>query len=162
MAADAGTARCRSSPHPGSFYFNVHNAAFQNGALRGQLGPTETDVYFPVVARNPGLGTSVFKTDLRIVNLTDDAATVYAEWYPKSAGGAAGPAQVAQISVSPNGEAVIDDAVNVLFGANDRGAMRLLSAFPMRAVVHNFNDQRLGRLRHLRAVPRWALRTTAP
>jgi len=127
---------------PESFYFNVHNASFQNGALRGQLGPTETDIYFPVVARNPGLGTSLFKTDLRIVSLTDDAATVYAEWYPKTTAGSLGPAQVAQVSVSPNGEAVIDDAVNVLFGANDRGALRLLSAFPMRAVVHNFNDQR--------------------
>jgi len=141
VTADAGSL-AQIVAHPESFYFNVHNASFPNGALRGQLGPTETDIYFPVVARNPGLGTSLFKTDLRIVSLTDDAATVYAEWYPKSAGGAVGPAQVTQVSVTPNGEAVIDDAVNVLFGANDRGALRLLSAFPMRAVVHNFNDQR--------------------
>jgi len=141
VTSDAGTL-APIVAHPDRFYFNVHNASFPNGALRGQLGPTESDVYFPVVARNPGLGTSIFKTDLRIVNLTDEQATVYAEWYPKSAGGAAGPAQVAQVSVTPNGEAVVDDAVNVLFGANDRGAMRLLSAFPIRAVVHNFNDQR--------------------
>ncbi|HVN33459.1 MAG TPA: CHRD domain-containing protein [Thermoanaerobaculaceae bacterium] len=127
--------------HPNDYYFNVSNGAFPNGALRGQLLPTERDIYFPVVARNPGLGTSLFKTDLRIVSLTDEAATVYAEWYPHGAG-SAGPATVTQISVSPRGEAVIDDAVSVLFGANDRGAMRLLSAFPIRAVVHNFNDQR--------------------
>jgi plastocyanin len=127
--------------HPNDYYFNVSNNAFPNGALRGQLLPTERDIYFPVVARNPGLGTSLFKTDLRIVSLTDEAATVYAEWYPKGAG-STGPATVAQISVSPRGEAVIDDAVNVLFAANDRGAMRLLSTFPIRAVVHNFNDQR--------------------
>ena len=127
---------------PSESYFNLTDGTFPNGALRGQLKPSETDVYFPVVARNPGLGTSVFKTDLRILNLSDDSATVYAEWYPKGASGAVGPAKVTPISVVPRGEAVVDDAVNVLFGANDRGAMRLLSSFPIRAVVHNFNDQR--------------------
>jgi plastocyanin len=140
VATDASTIAAITA-QPNDYYFNVSNSAFANGALRGQLLPTERDIYFPVVARNPGLGTSLFKTDLRIVSLTDDSAVVYAEWYPKGAG-STGPATVAQISISPRGEAVIDDAVNVLFAANDRGAMRLLSTFPIRAVVHNFNDQR--------------------
>ncbi len=127
---------------PESFYFNVPDAAFPNGAVRGQLGPTETDIVFPVVARNPGLGTSFFRTDFRILSLTDDQATVYAEWYPKGGAGASGPAAVATVSIVPNGEAVLDDAVNLLFGASDRGAVRLLSTSPLLAITHNFNDQR--------------------
>jgi hypothetical protein len=141
VAVGSATA-AQLAAHPSDHYVDITTGAFPGGALRGQLKTTETDVYFPVVARNPGLGTSVFKTDLRVLNLSDDAATVYAEWYPKGPNGASGPAMVTPVSVVPRGEAVVDDAVSVLFGANDRGAMRLLSAFPIRAVVHNFNDQR--------------------
>jgi len=139
--ADAATL-AQIVAHPESFYFNVHTASFPSGALRGQLGSTETDLAFPVVARNPGQGTSFFRSDFRILSLTDEPATVYAEWYPKGSGGASGPTTVATVSIAPNGEAVLDDAVGVLFGANDRGAVRLLSAFPLRAVTHNYNDQR--------------------
>jgi plastocyanin len=141
VVADAGTLG-QIVTHPENFYFNVHTASFPSGALRGQLGSTETDLCFPVVARNPGQGTSFFKSDFRILSLTDEPATVYAEWYPKGSGGASGPTTVATVSIVANGEAVLDDAVNVLFGASDRGAVRLLSAFPLRAVTHNYNDQR--------------------
>ncbi len=141
VTADAATL-AQIVAHPENFYFNVHNASFPSGALRGQLGSTETDLYFPVVARNPGLGTSFFKTDFRILSLTDNPATVYAEWYPKGAGGASGPATVATVSIVPNGEAVLDDAVSLVFNASDRGAVRLLSTSPVLAITHNYHDQR--------------------
>jgi len=128
--------------NPAGFYVNVHNAEFPAGALRGQLGATETTLYLPVVARNPGQGSSVFVTDLRILNLADSDAEVFVSWFPKGGGGAAGPAAVRRVVVAAAGEAVINDVVGTLFAANDRGALGIASTVALRAAARTFNDQR--------------------
>ncbi|MBI4914388.1 MAG: CHRD domain-containing protein [Acidobacteria bacterium] len=127
---------------PDTYYVDVVNAEFPGGALRGQLEPTETVLHFPVVARNPGAGTSNFKTDLRIQLLTDEDSTVFAEWYPTNNGGLAGPSNVTEVVVAARGEAVLDDVVGTLFGLTGRGAMRLASTAPFRAAANVYNDQR--------------------
>jgi PKD repeat protein len=127
---------------PGAFYVNVHNADFPGGAVRGQLGRTETALHFPVAARNKGAGTSLFKTDIRVMSFADEDATVRAEWYPKNTAGLAGPAVTTEVSVAKGGEAVLDDAAGTLFGATDRGAIRLVSLTPFLAVGNTYNDQR--------------------
>jgi hypothetical protein len=127
---------------PPAFYVNVHNADFPGGAVRGQLGRTETALHFPVAARNKGAGTSLFKTDVRVMSFADEDATVWAEWYPKNTAGLAGAAMTTAISVAKGGEAVLDDAPGVLFGATDRGAIRLVSLTPFLAVGNTYNDQR--------------------
>ncbi|MFZ5787858.1 MAG: CHRD domain-containing protein, partial [Acidobacteriota bacterium] len=127
---------------PAGFYFNVHNGQFPAGALRGQLGATETVLHFPVAARNPGAGTSAFKSDLRVVAAGDQETPVWAEWYPANSGGSTGPAARARFSVAAGGVAVIDDVVGTLFGANARGAIRLLAAQPISAGINTYNDQR--------------------
>ena len=127
---------------PAAFYLNIHNADFPGGAVRGQLGRTETALHFPVAARNKGAGTSLFKTDVRVMSFTDEDATVWAEWYPKNTAGLAGPAATTEVSVAKGGEAVLDDAPGTLFGANDRGAIRLVSLTPFLAVGNTYNDQR--------------------
>lgn len=141
VSADAGLL-AQIVAHPEMYYLNVLSAGSPTGAARGQLGPTETDIYFPVVAHNAGQGTSFFKTDVRIVSLTDEPATVYAEWYPKGGTGAAGPAAVAQVPIGAGGEAVLDDVEATLFGGSDRAAIRFLSTYPVKAIARNFNDQR--------------------
>ena len=127
---------------PDGFYVNVHNAEFPGGAVRGQLGASETTLYVPVVARNPGQGSSVFVTDVRVLNLADTDAEVFVSWFPKGAAGAAGPAAVTRLAVVSAGEAVVNDVVGTLFGANDRGALVLSSTAAVRAAARTFNDQR--------------------
>jgi len=128
--------------HPDAYYVNVENAEFPGGALRGQLEPTETVLHFPVIARAPGAGTSNFKTDMRIELLTDEDSTVWTFWYPTNNGGLAGPANLTPVLVAGRGEAVLDDVVGTLFGLTGRGAMRLVSTAPFRAVANVYNDQR--------------------
>lgn len=128
--------------NPESFYVNVHTAQFPGGAVRGQLGATETTLYLPVVARNPGQGSSLFVTDLRVLNLADTDAEVFVSWFPKGAAGAAGAAAVSRLVAAAAGEAVVNDVVGTLFGANDRGALILSSTAPLRGAARTFNDQR--------------------
>ncbi|MDD5563805.1 MAG: CHRD domain-containing protein [Thermoanaerobaculaceae bacterium] len=128
--------------NPDLYYVNIHTGDFPNGAIRGQLAATETDVNFAVAAHNAGLGTSFFRTDMRALSLTDESATVYAQWYLHGVNNATGPTSTTQFTIAANGEAVYDDVVSSLFATSDRGAIRLLSAFPFKAIARNFNDQR--------------------
>lgn len=127
---------------PDLYYVNIHTSDFPNGAIRGQLAATETDVNFAVVAHNSGLGTSFFRTDMRALSLTDESATVYAEWYLHGVNNSTGPTSTVQFVIPAGGEAVYDDVVSSLLGAGDRGAMRLLSAFPFEAIARNYDDLR--------------------
>ncbi|MFI5165205.1 MAG: CHRD domain-containing protein [Thermoanaerobaculales bacterium] len=141
VAVDAATlAAILASPD--QYYVNIHNADFPNGALRGQLTATETDANFAVAAHNAGLGGSFFKTDARALSLTDEPATVYAEWYLHGVASATGPTRTASFVIPANGQAVYDDIVSSLFATSDRGAIRLFSSFPFLAIARNFNDQR--------------------
>ncbi|MGE5235905.1 MAG: CHRD domain-containing protein [Acidobacteriota bacterium] len=128
--------------HPDEYYINVHTSEFPGGAVRGQLAPTSTTLFFPVLAHNPGAGGSFFRSNLRVMNVNDEDAPVYFEWFPKGSSGAAGPAAKAIEVVTGGGEAVLDDAVNLLFSAADRGSVAVMSSFPIRAVADTFNDQR--------------------
>ncbi len=141
VAVDGATVAAIAAS-PDQYYVNIHNADFPNGAIRGQLAATETDVNFAVAAHNAGLGTSFFRTDVRALSLTDEPATVYAEWYPHGVTNATGPATTASFVIVGNGEAVYDDVVSSLFATSNRGAIRLMSAYPFKAVARNYNDQR--------------------
>ncbi len=141
-ASAATTAAILADPQ--AFYFNVHNTEFTGGALRGQLLPTETVAHFPVVARNAGQGTSFFRTDGRLLAIGDENAVVHAEWYPTTGSPVTGPAATATVDLAAGNQAVLDDLVGTLFGANTRGAVRLLSTTPFRAVSRTYNDQRGG------------------
>jgi len=141
VAVDAATLDAIQAS-PELYYVNIHNADFPGGAIRGQLAATETDANFAVAAHNAGLGTSFFRTDMRALNLTDEPATVYAEWYLHGLTNATGPTGKVQFVIGANGEAFYDDVVSSLFATSNRGAIRLLSAFPFKALARNYNDQR--------------------
>ncbi len=128
--------------HPEDYYVNVHNAEYPGGAARGQLRATESLFIFPVASRIAGQAGSAWRTDLRVLNLSDEDASVWAEWYPSGAGGLTGPDATVVLGVGGSSTAVVNDSVDTLFGADGNGAMRLLAAEPVVAASRIFNDQR--------------------
>ena len=141
VAVDDDLAReILASPH--NFYFNVHNAEFATGAVRGQLRTTETVRVFPVISRTSGQAGSNWSTELNILNLTDADITAWAQWFPANNDGLEAADDVAPIAIGADSTEVIDDAVNDLFGADGNGALIVASPEPFVAVAHVVNDQR--------------------
>ncbi len=127
---------------PREFYFNVHNADFPTGAVRGQLRTTETVRVFPVISRTSGQAGSLWRTGLNILNLTDATITAWAEWFPANDAGLEVAGDVETLTIGADRTEVVVDAVNDLFGANGNGAMIVASPEPFAAAAHVFNDQR--------------------
>ena len=127
---------------PDDFYFNVHNAEFPAGAIRGQLRPTETVAFFPVISRAVGQAGSKWTTGLRLIGLADETVTAFADWFPSSGSAASGPAATEPVTLHAGELAVIDDAVSTLFAANGNGAVKIASSEPFRSAARIFNDQR--------------------
>lgn len=92
---------------PSSFYLNVHNSAFPDGAIRGQV---QYAYYLPVVGRTPGAVGTNFITRFSFVNLsTSDSSSGLLEFFPQSLTGTAtrGIGQVPPIS--PLGQLTTDE-----------------------------------------------------
>jgi len=141
VAADDDTiAEILNSPE--DFYFNVHNADFQGGAIRGQLRATETTVGYPVISRAQGQAGTNWSTWLRVLNPGDEDLTVHSEWYSQNDNGRDQPDREAMVGVVAGGTAVIDDVVDSLFSAEGNGGVRLMSSEPFVSTARVFNDQR--------------------
>jgi hypothetical protein len=140
-AADEDTAAAILA-NPDLYYFNVHNPDFPAGAVRGQLRATETVMSFAAISRVQGRAGSNFGTMVRVLNSMDEDVMVHAEWYPSNSAGLEAPDQTVTIGVGAASTAVIDDAVDTLFGADGNGGLRLMSSEPFVGGARIFNDQR--------------------
>src|SRR5947209_4086595 len=96
--------------NPTNFYFNVHNADFPGGAIRGflQLAPYAETYYFAVVGHADGVNNTRFVADVRAVNTGTTPATLTFEYFASSPGGLSVPSAVKGVSVPPGAEVVIN------------------------------------------------------
>ncbi len=128
--------------NPSGFYVNAHTPLFPGGAVRGVLNAgLPTTVYFPTVVKSTGLNGTSFVSDLRIVNPTGIAADVVVDFFP-TAGSGTGPTNTTHVPVSPNNQAVINDALGTLFALNGSGSLRVTSNVPVVVTSRVLNDQR--------------------
>jgi len=130
--------------NPTNFYFNVHNAAFTGGAVRGALSvaPYSRAHYFPVVGRVDGLNNTHFVADVRVVNRSTEAENVTLEYFPSSTAGLSAPSVVRGVVVAPGAELVIDDVVASRFSTTGSGALKIGTSSDQTPGVRFFNDLR--------------------
>ena len=129
--------------NPAGFYVNVHTTQFPGGAVRGVLNAAlPTTTYFPTVVKSVGLNGTSFVSDLRIVNTTGTLANVDVAYFP-AASSATGPANTTTVPVAANNQAVINDALDTLFGLDSGfGSLRVSSNVPVVVTSRVLNDQR--------------------
>jgi CHRD domain len=131
--------------NPAGFYVNAHTVEFPGGAVRGVLNAaTPVTTYIPTIVKAGGLNSTSFVSDLRIVNTTGTTANVFIEFFASTTGstGATGPASTVTVPVLAASQAVYNDALGGLFGANGLGSFRLTSNVPVVVTSRVLNDQR--------------------
>lgn len=134
--------------NPSAFYVNVHTGDFQNGAIRGQLGTTQTGegdevLFLPVAGKVQGQNNTNFVTDVRIVNPTMTTAAVTVEFWQSNPSGASAPNATAQVTVPANGQLVLDDVTGTTVNTPGvLGAMRFVSDEPVIVSARVINDLR--------------------
>jgi CHRD domain-containing protein len=130
--------------NPTGFYFNVHNADFQAGAIRGQVAfqPYAETYYFPVVGHVDGLNGTRFVADARVVNRTAGGATAFLEFFPSAPAGLSTSSVTKGVSLAAGEELVVNDVVSSEFSTTGLGALKVGVSSAMTAGVRVFNDLR--------------------
>lgn len=112
-----------------------------NGGGGGESCPTK-EILFPGVGEVIGHNNAPFKTASRILNFGTSDETIFAEWFPLSAGGASGPTTVASMTIPAGSVQVLDETIASLFSTEGLGSIRLLFTGSVAADVRIYNDQR--------------------
>jgi CHRD domain len=130
--------------NPSGFYFNIHNADFPNGAIRGPLAlqTYAFAVYFPVVGKVDGLNNTKFVADLRVVNTTNSPAGVLLEFFPSGSAGSSAASATRGMVLAPGAEAVVNDVVGSQFSTTGLGALKVGMDGGQVTGVRVFNDLR--------------------
>jgi hypothetical protein len=133
--------------NPAGFYFNIHNADFPGGAIRGQLRPAPgtfapTVVYLPVTLKATGARGENFVEHVRILNRAATAATVVVDFFASNSAGLSGPTASVTLTVPAGTQLVLNDILGSTFGTSGIGALRVTADRDVIAEGIILNDKR--------------------
>ncbi len=99
----------------------------------------EEELWIPAAASNPGLHGTMWTTELWLMSrVMDESIEIRSSFFPDRAGNTA-PEEVV-ITLEPNSQIEIQDAVMTLFGEHRSGAIRLQSEYPFSAQSRTANN----------------------
>ena len=115
--------------NPPGFYFNIHNADFPGGAIRGQLRPAPGTpapnvVYIPVTVKATGAKGENFVEDVRIISRASAAASVTVDFFASNAAGLLAPTATETVTVAAGQQLVLNDILGSTLGTSGIGALR--------------------------------------
>jgi hypothetical protein len=115
--------------NPPGYYFNIHNADWPGGAIRGQLRPAPNTfapnvLYLPVTVKATGANGENFVEDVRIVSRAVATANVTIDFFASNAAGLSAPTATKTVSVAVNQQLVLNDILGSTFNTTGIGALR--------------------------------------
>jgi hypothetical protein len=133
--------------NPPGYYFNIHNADFPGGAIRGQLRPAPstfapTVTYLPVTLKATGAHGENFVENVRIINRSGSVANITGDFFASNAAGLAGPTSTATGSLAPGGQAIVNDILGTNFNTAGIGALRFTADKDVIVEGNIVNDKR--------------------
>ena len=133
--------------NPPGYYFNVHNADFPGGAIRGQLRPAPATaapnvLYLPVTVKATGAKGENFVEDVRIVSRAGAPASVTIDFFSSSVAGLSAPTATKTVSVGVNEQLVLNDILGNTFNTTGIGALRFTTDRDVIVEARLMNDKR--------------------
>jgi hypothetical protein len=133
--------------NPPGYYFNVHNADFAGGALRGQLRPAPGTAapnvfYVPVTVKATGAKGENFVEDVRIVSRAVAPANVTIDFFASNTAGLAAPTATKTVTVAVNQQLVLNDILGNTFNTSGIGALRFTTDRDVFVEARLMNDKR--------------------
>jgi hypothetical protein len=133
--------------NPPGYYFNIHNADFPGGAIRGQLRAAPgtfapTVIYLPVTLKAIGARGENFVEHVRILNRANSSANVIVDFFASNAGGLGGPTATMNFVVAAGQQLVLNDILGATFNTSGIGALRVTADRDVIAEAIILNDKR--------------------
>jgi hypothetical protein len=133
--------------NPPGYYFNIHNADFPGGAIRGQLRAAPgtfapTVIYLPVTLKATGARGENFVEHVRILNRSNASANVVVDFFASNAAGLGGPTATKAMVVAGGQQLVLNDILGATFNTSGIGALRITADRDVIAEGIILNDKR--------------------
>ena len=133
--------------NPPGYYFNIHNADFPGGAIRGQLRPAPgtfapTVIYLPVTLKATGARGENFVEHVRILNRATTSANVIVDFFASNAAGLRSPTATTNLVITAGQQLVLNDILGTTFSTSGIGALRITADRDVIAEGIILNDKR--------------------